>query len=116
MKKFYFLALIPMIFVAVFAASVYAQTATPPSAGDGTAGNPWQIATLNNLYWITQNSGYWSGTNSNFIQTADIVWSGGGYIPIGGSTWQFSGTYNGNNHTITNLSISRGSFPRTIRS
>jgi len=36
-----------------------AQTATLPS-GNGTSGSPYQIATLNNLYWVTQNSASWS--------------------------------------------------------
>jgi len=26
------------------------QTPTPPSAGDGSLGNPYQIATISNLY------------------------------------------------------------------
>jgi len=64
-----------------------AQTATPPASGDGTSGDPYQIATLNNLYWITQNSGEW---NKYYEQTADIDASGtsgwdgnAGFYPIG---------------------------------
>jgi len=33
------------------------QALTPPASGDGTSGSPYQIATLNNLSRITQNSG-----------------------------------------------------------
>ncbi len=35
---------------------LFAQTAVAPSAGDGTSGNPYQIATWENLYWITQDN------------------------------------------------------------
>jgi len=115
MKKFYFLTLILMIFAAMFAGSEYAQTATQPSAGDGTSGNPWQIATLDNLYWITQHSEYWSGTNSNFIQTADIDasstsgWNAGAGFPPIAHALTFSGKYDGGGHTITGLYISQSS-------
>jgi hypothetical protein len=33
-----------------------AQTSTAPATGDGTSSNPYQIATLNNLYWLSQTS------------------------------------------------------------
>ncbi|MBN2615960.1 MAG: VCBS repeat-containing protein, partial [Bacteroidales bacterium] len=86
---------------------------TPPSAGDGSAGNPYQIATLSDLYWLSQSPYVWS---DNFIQTADIDagatknWdSGKGFWPIGNSTTKFSGTYNGQNHIIDSLKINRPS-------
>ncbi|NUQ81863.1 MAG: VCBS repeat-containing protein [Bacteroidetes bacterium] len=88
-----------------------AQTAVQPS-GAGTAGDPYQIATLDNLYWVTQNQSSWSGY---FIQTANInasatsTWDGGaGFTPIGnGSTNYFTGSYNGKGHTITGIYINR---------
>ena len=46
----------------------FSQTATMPS-GSGTSGNPYQVDSLPNLYWITQNSSLW---NKHFLQTADI--------------------------------------------
>jgi len=91
--------------------SLMAQTADPPASGDGTAGNPYQIATLNNLYWISQNSGEW---DKHYIQTADIdasetsTWnSGEGFSPIGNVSTKFTGSYDGNNHTIDGLYINR---------
>jgi hypothetical protein len=102
--------------------SLHAQTAVAPT-GTGTSTNPYQIATLNNLYWIAvqTNSGAAGSavfTGSYFKQTADIdasatsSWfSGAGWTPIGyldGGTWvDFGGTYDGQNHTISNLSINR---------
>jgi len=101
-----------MIIVAVFiTATITAQTATAPAVGDGSSGDPYQIATLDNLYWLTQNSSEW---NKNFIQTTDIdasstsTWdAGAGFSPIGNYTINFTGTYNGQNHTIDALYINR---------
>jgi hypothetical protein len=94
-----------------FAGTLFAQTATPPSAGDGSSGNPYQIATLNNLYWITQNSGQW---NKVYQQTLDIdattssSWNGGtGFSTIGNPTTYFTGSYDGQTFKITGLFISR---------
>jgi hypothetical protein len=94
-----------------FTSTLFAQTATVPT-GDGNSGNPYQIATLNNLYWITQTSSSWS---SYFIQTADIdasgtsSWnSGAGFSPIGNSTTSFTGSYDGQGNTITSLNINQG--------
>ncbi|MBN2614809.1 MAG: hypothetical protein JXR71_03875, partial [Bacteroidales bacterium] len=88
--------------------SLWAQTATKP-AGSGTSSDPYQIATLDNLYWVTQNSSSWG---SDFIQTADIDatatknWNGGaGFSPIGNYSISFTGTYNGNDHIISGLFI-----------
>jgi hypothetical protein len=90
---------------------LFGQTATAPAAGDGTSENPYQIASLENLYWISQYSTEWS---KYYIQTADIDasatsgWSGGGWTPIGsGATPYFSGSYNGQGHTISGLYILR---------
>lgn len=92
-------------------AALFAQTATAPAAGDGSTANPYQIATLDNLYWLSQNSAAWT---LNFLQTADIDasgtagWDGGaGWTPIGNTTTPFSGVYDGGGHAITGLTISR---------
>jgi len=87
-----------------------AQTAEQPT-GTGTSEDPYLIATLNNLYWVTQNSSSW---DKHFKQTADIDanttsgWDGGaGFLPIGNSTTPFTGTYNGQGEVISNLTINR---------
>ncbi len=89
-----------------------AQIASPPS-GSGTSTDPYIISNAENLYWITQNSSSWS---SYFSQSDDIdisasfSWDGGkGFLPIGNTTTPFSGNYNGNNRSITGLTISRTS-------
>jgi surface protein len=93
-----------------------AQTATAPT-GAGTSGDPYQIATLNNLYWVTQNTSEWAA-GKYFIQTADIdasstsTWNAGaGFLPIGNGITNFQGNYNGQNHSIDGLLINRPSAP-----
>ena len=85
-------------------------TPTPPN-GSGTSASPYEIASINNLYWLSQNSSAWSST---FIQTADIdassLASSVGFSPIGKNMYQgtpFSGKYDGQNHIINNLTINR---------
>ncbi|NCC24572.1 MAG: IPTL-CTERM sorting domain-containing protein [Deltaproteobacteria bacterium] len=82
-----------------------------PTEGDGSQGNPYQIATLANLAWIAADSSRW---NDHYIQTADIDatdtsnWNeGAGWTPIGTATTYFSGTYNGDKHIIDGLFINR---------
>jgi hypothetical protein len=85
--------------------TLQAQTATAPTSGDGSSGSPYQIATVDNLYWLSQNSSYWGKC---FTQTANIDASGiSNFSPIGNSSTYFTGTYNGNGHTISGLTISR---------
>ncbi|HUL44830.1 MAG TPA: T9SS type A sorting domain-containing protein [Bacteroidota bacterium] len=90
---------------------LFSQTAIAPSAGDGSSGNPYQIATLENLYWISQNPGEW---NKYYIQTANIDasptsgWDSTGWTPIGAGSG-FGGTYDGNGHSINDLYINRPS-------
>jgi hypothetical protein len=80
-------------------------------AGSGTSGDPYQIATLSNLRWLSQTN---SAFGSCFIQTADVnaastsTWDANqGWTPIGDETHQFTGTYDGNGKTITGLFIDR---------
>ena len=110
MKKITFLTVL-IILMAVFTAK--SQTATAPAIGDGTSGNPYQIVTLDNLYWISQNTAEWS---KYYVQTANInagetsTWdAGSGFTPIGNSTTKFTGEYNGTGHTIDSLIINRSS-------
>ncbi|MBN1989452.1 MAG: T9SS type A sorting domain-containing protein [Bacteroidales bacterium] len=81
--------------------------------GEGTVDNPYQIATWHNLKWISDNAEEW---NKHFLQTANIEfpeaikdWDNGkGWSPIGNSTYNFfSGVYNGQSFTISNLYINR---------
>ena len=81
--------------------------------GSGTEADPYQIATLDNLLWVSTNSGSWS-SGTYFIQTANIDatdtqnWNGGqGFSPIGNNPTFFEGNYDGQNYGINGLYINR---------
>lgn len=100
--------------------SLMAQTATKPE-GSGTESNPYQIATWQNLYWLSQQKDNFQEWEKSYIQTADIdfadaqpainTWNGGkGWEPIGyyampDPARSFTGYYNGQGYTIKNLYI-----------
>ena len=96
-----------------------AATAITPSqpSGDGSVGSPYQIGTAAELYWFAAqvNSG---NTTINAVLKADITvntgvlkadgyWTGSedytSWTPIGNSSNQYTGTFNGNDHTVSGL-------------
>lgn len=99
-------------------------TAQSYSGGAGTEASPYQIATKADLKYLSENSGEWG---KHFEQTADIIFedsdfeSGGdfyndglGFNPIGYNSYgydnhinYFSGSYNGNDHIISGLTITQ---------
>ena len=92
--------------------SLLAQTADQPS-GSGTENDPYLVGTLNNLYWLTQNSGEW---DKYYVQTSDIdasstsAWDEGqGFTPVGKNSTKFTGSYDGAWYTINGLTINRPS-------
>ncbi len=115
MKKINYITLTFTILL-IISVRLFAQTATPPSnynTSDGSASDPYKIGTLNNLYWLSRNPDEW---DKHYIQTANINasatggWDGGaGFSPIGVHPTYFTGSYNGQNHTIDGLTIHRTS-------
>lgn len=100
-----------LLFVCLSWKTGNAQNAVAPATGDGTIENPYQIASLENLYWISQTTSSWT---KSFIQTADIdatqtsTWNqGAGWVPIGDYNTRFKGKYNGKGHVIDGLTINR---------
>jgi hypothetical protein len=127
MKKIFTILVLTIVLLlggkTIFAGPI-GPTATAPS-GSGTSGSPYQISSLENLYWLsasnvvvpspdqaTRWAAYYEQTN-NIDATATSGWnpnvSGGfyGFSPIGNATTQFTGNYDGQNHTISNLYINR---------
>ena len=74
------------------------------SSGDGSSGNPYQIANLNHLWWLSQTSSVWG---DHFLQTSNIdlgdYQGGAGWTPIGNSTTTFTGVYDGDGYKVMNL-------------
>ena len=91
--------------------TLYADGTQPP--GSGTDVSPYQVSILDHLLWISTNTSSWS---SYFEQTTNIdasgtsSWnSGAGFSPIGNSSTQFTGSYDGQGYNISNLTINRPS-------
>jgi len=110
MKNISFQKPIAILAILILPLLSMAISAVQPS-GDGSLGSPYQIANIDNLYWVSQNSASWG---SYFEQTADIDASGttaldtsDGWTPIGNSTTSFTGNYDGQDHTISDLFIDR---------
>ncbi len=103
-----------LLFIAIFviiSANIFADGTQPN--GLGTESNPYQIATLDNLLYLSTNSSMW-GSGIFFEQTADIdasstnTWNAdAGFSPIGSSTNKFAGTYDGGGYEISNITINR---------
>lgn len=70
--------------------------------GSGTVGDPYLISTAVHLEDLANpiNSGDWNGY---FQLTADLDMTGLTLAPIGNNSTKFTGSFDGNNHTISNL-------------
>ncbi|MFO8067249.1 MAG: hypothetical protein R6U11_06680, partial [Bacteroidales bacterium] len=111
MKNLYFY-LILSLFLLLSVNNLKAQTGdTTPvlPTGSGTEVEPYIIANLSNLLWLSENSQHW---DKYYLQTADIdasttsTWNNDeGWIPIGTSVDPFTGNYNGDGYTIDGLHV-----------
>lgn len=76
-------------------------SASPFAGGDGSAGNPYLVASPEALNAVRDYP------KAHYMQTADIDMSAwGNWIPIP----RFEGTYDGGNHSIINFSINDNNF------
>ncbi|MFO7922353.1 MAG: InlB B-repeat-containing protein, partial [Bacteroidales bacterium] len=89
----------------------YTFAANPGPEGSGTEEDPYEIASLADLYWVSVNPSEW---NKHYLQTADIdasatsFWnSGEGWMPIGNSNTRFGGSYDGDGYAVDGLYINR---------
>jgi trimeric autotransporter adhesin len=78
------------------------------SGGSGTSSDPYLISTVEDLNNVRNY------LDSNFVQTEDLDLSGfSSWSPIGYDisygNYAFTGTYDGNNHTISNLTFNNDS-------
>jgi len=95
-------------------------TPSQPTGGDGSEGNPYEITTAAELYWFAEyvNAGNASAcaklmnditVNENVIVNGALNSDTSGFAvwtPIGVRTKAFSGTFDGNNETISGLYVS----------
>ncbi|ANQ51550.2 T9SS type A sorting domain-containing protein [Flammeovirga sp. MY04] len=103
MKLLYRLQLLLLGLCLLFFGSVNAQTF---SGGTGTAGDPYQIATVQDLLDLSGATEMWG---AHYQLTADIDMDAQTFTPIGwkdaGTDHTFKGSFDGNYHIIQNLNI-----------
>ncbi|ACF13999.1 hypothetical protein Ctha_1540 [Chloroherpeton thalassium ATCC 35110] len=106
------------LFIVSWSADAFAFRTYTYSGGAGTSDSPYLIGDKADLQYLSENSSEWS---YHFKQTADIAFtaddfaaggdfynSGAGFSPIS-FTAPFTGSYDGDGHTIDNLFINRSS-------
>lgn len=72
------------------------------SGGDGSSGNPYQIATTTDLIALSADTAHW---NKYFKQTANLDFSSAGSISPVGVSGTFTGEYDGQGYTISNITF-----------
>lgn len=74
-----------------------AASSTQFAGGDGTAQNPYQVATVEQLNAVRDE------LSAHYVLVSDIDLSGDTWIPIGTTNAPFSGSFDGSGHTISHL-------------
>ncbi len=87
-----------------------AHTVTEPAIDDSGV---YQIASLENLGWISANENRWYyeyKQTANIDASATSAWyNNEGFMPLGNLNTRFTGSYDGNSYTISNLTVNRSS-------
>jgi len=80
-------------------------------SGSGTSSSPYQISSIGNLQWMMNNTASW---NKYFVLSTNIdasntsYWNNGtGFTPIGNSSINFTGNFNGQGYSIDGININR---------
>lgn len=93
----------------IFLANSTPTFAASYSGGSGTPEDPYQIQTPEQMNTIGANPSDW-GKNFKLMDDIDMsAYNGTQYNIIGNSTKPFTGTFDGNRHLLTNLTIMRPS-------
>ena len=113
MKKLFTLLCSALLAISAIAAPWDGTIAASFAGGSGTAGDPWQIATAEQLAYLASLANATQTSNANtagiyYKLTADIDLNGPtkSWTPIGTTTTTaFAGVFDGDNHLISNIYI-----------
>jgi len=100
--------------ILIFLASLQIVIAVCPDgmSGNGNITNPCQIVNWTNLQAIEDNLSMNYSLMNDINESTDgysLYQTGTGFLPIGDNLNGFSGNFEGNNHTITNIYINKSS-------
>ncbi len=101
-RWFVVVAVVALVMTEVNSAIAQCECVTEASGfggGDGSFPNPYQVCRPEHLDEVRNH------LSSAFIQTADIDLAGYSFAPIGTQAAPFNGPYNGQNYSISNLTI-----------
>lgn len=80
----------------------------PQSGEEGSESNPYKIYSISDLQAINNNLSAHYILMNDIDASATSTWNGGaGFVPIGTSGEMFTGSINGNDHTVSELTINR---------
>lgn len=115
----WFFTMLLFVTTMIMPSMMLAQSITPTTPkGKGTAEEPYQISTAAELYWFADQVNGWGNASANAILTANITVNTGvldehknlvsksyfiEWEPIGTLGDRYTGTFNGNSHTISGL-------------
>jgi len=92
--------------------SVIPEASSRFAGGDGSSGNPYQISNVTELQWMgnTSNLGLNFTLVNDIDASATLTWnSEAGFHPVGNQSNPFNGTFDGQEYSITGLTINRSS-------
>ena len=110
------LVLVAVLFFSTIVLSGFStQNAAAFAGGDGSPGNPYQVASWSDLNDVRNNltASYILATDLNLNSTGYGTYasasanSNSGWLPIGDASTRFQGVFDGDGHTIADLNISR---------
>lgn len=85
--------------------------AVTSAVGNGTSNAPYQISTLQHLYWLSQDPTLWDKhfiLNNNIDMATTSSWYyGKGWTAIGDANTSFTGSFNGNANILSNMLINK---------
>lgn len=99
MSRFF---LSPVLLLLLLSPSLLAQA---PWSGEGTARHPYLITSVTDLHTLSQSPEHWS---NHFRLAEDLSWSdleNEEFTPIGSLGRSFSGSFDGQGHTLTGFSL-----------
>ena len=102
MKKTFSVIISLVMVFSIIAAIPFTVTATELT-GDGSKDNPYLISDYAGLKAFAEKVNIDSETGASAILTADITAEGADWTPIGNGSKKYTGTFDGDGHTITGL-------------